>query len=363
MVSSESTKLHGCVWKNAHMPRNDTNDPPMLSETDLALIDAMQINPRISWGALSSVLGVDASTVARRWARLSSSGAAWTTVMPGPRQSGAMTVAYVEIECEVDRWQEIVEWLYTQPHVVTVQHLSGELTLWCAIFAPSEESMAEYVVSVLPSVSGVRKVQTNIAMRVFDSSRRWRVKVLSKKEVDRVRPATRVPATWHGFDDTDRKLFSLLAADSRVPTSALSEQLGISQRSVQRRINYLIDSGNVEFRCDLARSLAGWHSAAILWINVPEAAVEQVGQELVNREETRSCSAIAGRTNLMLTVALHSAKDLHPFSRRLMADFPDISIVNRQIVLRQYKLYGHILSAKGLKTSTTSVDPWLLADH
>src|SRR5699024_3067374 len=155
-------------------------------------------------GALSSVLGVDASTVARRWARLSSSGAALTTVMPGPRQSGAMTVAYVELECEVDRWQEIVEWLYTQPHVVTVQHLSGDLTLWCAIFASSEEAMAEYVVLVLPHVSGGRRVQTNIAMRVFDSSRRWPVKALNKRDADRVQHATRVPATSHGLDDTDR---------------------------------------------------------------------------------------------------------------------------------------------------------------
>ena len=344
------------------MRKSDTRESGLLSEADLALVDAMQINPRISWEALSSVLGVDASTVARRWMRLSSSGAAWTTVMPGPRQSAAMTLAYVEIDCEVNRWQEIVEWLYTQPHVITVQHLSGELTLWCAVFAPNEESMAEYVVSVLPGVRGVRTVRTNIAMRIFDSSRRWRVKVLSKKDAEKVQPAFRHPSSWHGFDGTDRKLFSLLTSDGRVPTSMLSDQLGISQRSVQRRINYLVDSGDMEFRCDLARSLAGWHSAAILWINVPEAAVEQVGQALVRREETRSCAAIAGRTNLMLTVALHSAKDLYPFTRRLMAEFPEISIVNRQVVLRQYKLYGHILSAKGLKTSTAPVDPWLLAD-
>ncbi|WP_291799011.1 Lrp/AsnC family transcriptional regulator [Brevibacterium sp.] len=343
------------------MPERDTAGAMLLSEEDMALVDAMQINPRISWGELSAVLDADASTIARRWNRLKASGAAWTTVMPGSTQTSQITVAYIQIDCEVDRWRGIVDWLFAQPHVVTVQHLSGELTLWCAVFAPSEMALSEYVVSILPSVPGIRKIRTNIATRVFDSSRQWRLKVLSRREAEKVQPESKRSTATHDFDRTDRRLFSLLAVDARTPTSVLAERLGISQRSVQRRINYLVNSGDVEFRCDLARSLAGWQSGAILWIDVPEAAIEQVGRDLVNWEETRSCAAIAGMTNLMLTTALHTAKDLYSFTRRLTAAFPEVTIADRQIVLRQYKLYGHILSPTGQKTATAEVDPWYLS--
>jgi hypothetical protein len=50
----------------------DTQDPddprlPLLPEADLELIDALQINPRVTWAQLGDVLGVDPVTVTRRW--------------------------------------------------------------------------------------------------------------------------------------------------------------------------------------------------------------------------------------------------------------------------------------------------------
>ncbi|MCQ9368846.1 Lrp/AsnC family transcriptional regulator [Brevibacterium sp. 91QC2O2] len=332
----------------------------LLSEEDLALIDAMQINPRISWADLASVIGTDATTAARRWRRLAGSGVAWTTVMPGPRQMDRLTLTYLEIDCEVDRWGEVLEWLYAQPHIATVQHLSGELTLWCSVFAPSEELMSDWIVSVLPTVGGIRRVRTSIATRIFDSSRYWRLKILDRRTSERVGPEPKRSGVTHDFDKADRTLFSLLARDTRTETKTLSANLEISQRSTQRRINQLVNAGDMEFRCDLARGSAGWHSGAILWMNVPETGVEQVGRTMVGLPETRSCAAIAGRTNFMMTVALHSAKDLYSFAQRLTSRFPHVSIVDRQIVLRQYKLYGRLLDAAGHAVCTTEVDPWYL---
>ncbi|KAF2777014.1 hypothetical protein STPH1_1673 [Streptomyces sp. OM5714] len=49
-----------------------------------ALVDALQLQPRASWTDLGRVLGVNASTVARRWERLSSSGLAWMAAYPHP---------------------------------------------------------------------------------------------------------------------------------------------------------------------------------------------------------------------------------------------------------------------------------------
>lgn len=330
----------------------------MLSEENLALVDAMQINPRIEWRQLAKIFQVDPSTVARRWRTLTESGAAWTTVMPGPRQVATMSVAYIEVLCDSEKRISVVDWLYRQPHVATVQHLSGENALWCSVFTPSEEVLSEFVVDVLPSVTGVRSFRTSIAMHVFDNSRMWRLNALGRRDVERIRPQVSDSYSGHGFDAIDRRLFGILSVDARMATSTISEQLHISHRSVQRRINHLANSGDIEFRCDLSRTLAGWHSAAILWLEVPEDKVDVVGRGLVSWSETRSCAAIAGKANLMLTVALHSAKDLFPFTLRLTAEYPVISIVDRQIVLRQYKLYGHMLSKDGRRVASSHVDPW-----
>ncbi len=50
-----------------------------LSEEDLALIHALQIAPRLSWADAAEILGVHATTLAARWERLRSGGAAWIT--------------------------------------------------------------------------------------------------------------------------------------------------------------------------------------------------------------------------------------------------------------------------------------------
>ncbi|MGP4019793.1 AsnC family protein [Saccharopolyspora sp. 5N708] len=54
-------------------------DSSTLDELDLALVNAVQIAPRGSWQVLGSVLGVDPSTVARRWQRINELGLVWMT--------------------------------------------------------------------------------------------------------------------------------------------------------------------------------------------------------------------------------------------------------------------------------------------
>ena len=46
-----------------------------LTEEDLALINALQIAPRLSWADAAEVLGVHATRLAARWERLRSAGA------------------------------------------------------------------------------------------------------------------------------------------------------------------------------------------------------------------------------------------------------------------------------------------------
>jgi hypothetical protein len=46
------------------------SDTASFAEFDLALIDALQTRARMPWAGLGAVLGVSASTVARRWERL-----------------------------------------------------------------------------------------------------------------------------------------------------------------------------------------------------------------------------------------------------------------------------------------------------
>lgn len=73
-----------------------TENLPSLSELDLALVNALQINPRAAWTDLAKALDVDAATVARRWERLRAAGHAWVTAYP---YGGSGAGALIEIDC------------------------------------------------------------------------------------------------------------------------------------------------------------------------------------------------------------------------------------------------------------------------
>ena len=67
----------------------------MLDELDFQLINALEIAPRTAWSTLAPALRTDASTLSRRWSRLTDAGLAWTTcyVLPERMQANAASGA------------------------------------------------------------------------------------------------------------------------------------------------------------------------------------------------------------------------------------------------------------------------------
>ena len=64
-----------------------------VDEADVVLLDALHANPRVSFERLGPVLGISPVTAARRWQKLSESGAAWVSSVPGP-QLALLATAY-----------------------------------------------------------------------------------------------------------------------------------------------------------------------------------------------------------------------------------------------------------------------------
>lgn len=332
----------------------------LLSEQDMELIDALQVNPRISWATLGAVLGLDPVTVARRWERLNSAGEAWTTIALGKRQLHTMCMAFIELECEAGAALDVAESLIETGHLITVQHVAGSYDLFVIAVGASLPQLADYLLADLPRVAGIRKVRTHFATKVFDASRRWRLRVLSRATSLALAEETSVAESTRDMDDIDKQLFLALSVDGRTPYQELASIVGKSDRTVQRRLSRLVATGDVDFRCDLARPNAGWHAAAVLWLQVPEDQLDKMGTELLNWPETRTCAAVAGPSNMLLTVGLHAVSDLHSLVSRLSEKFPYARVVDRQLVMRQSKLYGRVLDPTGRWTRVVPVDPWTL---
>jgi DNA-binding Lrp family transcriptional regulator len=273
-----------------------------------------------------------------------------------------MSLAFLELDCEAGSAIEVADSLSGAGHLITVQHVAGSYDLWVIAVAASLPRLADHLLTDLPQLPGVRKVRTHMATRVFDASSRWRLRVLSRRSVSALGADVAPAESTRPMDDVDRRLFTALSVDGRASYPQLAETVGTTARTAARRLARLVATGDIDFRCDLARPLAGWHAAAVLWLELPDDLLEATGRALLEWPETRTCAAVAGRSNMLLTVGLHSVSDLHPLVTRLRLQFPHLRILDRQMVLRQSKLYGRVLDASGRWVRATPVDPWAL-DH
>ncbi|HEY3562147.1 MAG TPA: Lrp/AsnC family transcriptional regulator [Kribbella sp.] len=331
----------------------------MLDEADLALVDALQLNPRASWASLADALELAPITLARRWQRLVDDGTAWVTVALSDRQ---MRGAVLELSCRPGAARAVALELAELPHVSTVGVTTGRFQVFALVLAPSLAAIADVLVRSLPVPADVTALHSHLYSGVFGGVV-WRLGVINRARTEQVRePAGPAPERIRPFGEGDRRLFLALGHDGRRSYHDLATELGVSAQAVRRRLDRLRRHGDITFRCDVARPLTGWGTMAFLWLSVPDGDLPAVGRALGAMPETRHCSGVPGPANLALVVSLHSLEHLDELLARIVREHPSAAVVDRRVVLQQVKVHGRIVDELGRSVRVVPVDPWAAVD-
>jgi DNA-binding Lrp family transcriptional regulator len=328
-----------------------------VDELDIALLDALHLNPLANFEELGAVLEVSPVTAARRWRRLVSTGRAWVSSAPGPQLP--IKAALFEAECQPGAAAKVASEFAAIPQVFSVNITTGQDNLYAFVVAADQPLLAELVVDTLPAVAGLNRVQSALMTQLF-SGTRWRLGGLSADQVRAVTPEPAKTNPAHEFDEFDRKLYLALQQDGRLSFRDLAAAVGRPEPTVRRRMGLLIKARMLVFRTDFARVQAGWPTAVALKLNVTGPAVAAVGRTLVRYPETRFCVAVtgAGPADLFVTMQLHNVSDLDPVIRRLSAEHPGVTVLDSRVVLRSVKSWGRLLGLDGRVNDVVPVDLW-----
>ena len=324
---------------------------------DVALLDALHLNPLASFDELGTVLQVAPVTAARRWRRLVSTGRAWVSSAPGPQLP--LKAALFEAECEPGTAPTVADEFASIPQVFSVNITTGQDNLYAFVVAADQPLLAALVVDTLPAIAGLNRVQSALITELF-SGTRWRLGGLSPDQVRAVTPEPAKTNPAHGFDEFDRELFLALQRDGRLSFRDLAAVVGRPEPTVRRRIGLLIQAGMLAFRTDFARVQAGWPTGVALKLSANGSAVAAVGRALVRYPETRFCVAVtgAGAANIFVTMQLHNVSDLEPVIHRLLAEHPGVAVLDTRVVLRSVKSWGRLLGLDGRAQDVVPVDLW-----
>jgi DNA-binding Lrp family transcriptional regulator len=330
-----------------------------LDEEDLALIHALQLAPRAPWSELGRALAVDPVTAARRWNKLSSRGEAWVTVSPGPRVYDALCIAYIDIACATGRTHHVAGQLAHHPNMVTIERCTDAHTLLATVATANIAAMSRYTLDVLPAVSDVTAVRARIVTHMFTEGGRWRIDALGPSQRAELRQPAPAPKTRADHSSApDPMLFELLSRDGRASHQTLATALGVSPRTVKRRLDTLMRAGVLRFRCDFARPLGGYPIAVTFWAAAPAHDLADIGRSVIQHRHTRNCAAISGQHNLIIQANMTTTHDVLAFEHHLATSHPSLRINERTITLRHHKMLGHILDADGRSTATIPPYPW-----
>jgi len=324
-----------------------TQESVTVSELDLCIVNALQIDPQARWHDVGKVLGVDPVTVMRRWESLRRQGLAWVSARP--LETPSRSIALVEMECRSGTSAKVAADLSLDPNVRTIDITAGGRDLVVTLNCRTMDQLTWYLVEGFAAAPHVSRVRSQLMVTAYTDPRPWRLRSLSaaqtqalSRRVHRPRP----PAL--DYDEVDWRIAAALSSDGRLPTADLAEQAGVSVSTARRRLNRLLSSRQVQLRCELARSISGWPVLAWFFARVPSEQLDQVGHALAALPEARLVTSTIGPYNMMFSVWLRSVRHAQELEAQIVREHEEVRVVDRSVVIHQYKLAGRLLDTRGV---------------
>lgn len=316
-------------------------------ERDLRLLHALQVRPRAPWAALSSIVGADAVTLARRWAVLQDTGLAWMTSYRG---AGASSVgAVVEISCIPSTLAGIVRDLAREREVITIDQTAGSRDLVLSVLSASEAGLTTFLLERLATFAGITSIRTHRIIRIVTDAQHWRLKSLHDDEVSALERSVPQPQPSKSVvtDSVEDELTRILLIEGRASVSDLAQWLRISPARAKSALSNILGAQRVVVRLDIARTFSPWPVSVWYFLRVPPAKVDGVAAGLARLDVARLVATTGGQYSLVLSVWLRRVEDMAALERQLGERLPYVEIEDRSIVLRTPKHMGKRLYPDG----------------
>ena len=105
------------------------------------------------------------------------------------------------------------------------------------------------------------------------------------------------------LDDTNRRILALLAADPRLPVTALARRVGMSAPAVRDRLTRLEEAGVIRgYRLDIDPAALGLPVAAWVRVRPGPGQLGRVAELAAARPEVSECHRISGEDCFLLKV-------------------------------------------------------------
>ncbi|MCZ2401847.1 Lrp/AsnC family transcriptional regulator [Paenarthrobacter sp. Z7-10] len=321
-----------------------------LSEDDLALINALQIAPRVSWTDAADILGVHATTLASRWERLRSSGAAWITAhLIG--EPDKMSLSFLDVQCDLNRRSPVIDAACAIPEIVTVDEAARNRDLILTVITPTLAELSQQVIPALAAIPGLNRYQVSLCTRLHLGGDNWRLNILTRAQQQQFGQRKRTEAAGRDpFPAVSPDMIRMLMRDGRTTAAQMSRELGGHPATVRRQLDRLLASHLLTFRCELAQAYSGFPVTCHWFGRVPADRHDEVARALGSFRNVRLIASTTGSTNFMVGMWLRSVADVISAELAMAERVPELHLVESAVILNSPKRVGWLLEPNGKAT-------------
>ncbi|MFF7791576.1 Lrp/AsnC ligand binding domain-containing protein [Streptomyces sp. NPDC007991] len=313
-----------------------------LDDDDLDLVAALQRAPRAPLSLLAQALGVSASTVGRRLARLESNRLLRVIGQVDLSVSGEGTPWHVWVAAAPGQAVEVARRLVALPEAAHVAVTAGQAEVYCVVQPARRTDARDLLTRRIATLPGIRSARTELVLRADTKSDAWRLPRLTRdqhrllatytaEERERDPGGTDRPARPTG---DELRTLRLLAADGRMTAAQVSRELGIGQSTAYRVTQSLLQRGLVRPRVEIEPALLGYALEAVVALTVSPGGVREAARTLARHPSARYVSTNAGTFSVVHQGVFRDEEGLAEFLTGDLAELPGVISFDVSVVLQ-----------------------------
>jgi DNA-binding Lrp family transcriptional regulator len=319
-------------------------DISFMDETDLDIVAALQVAPRVPANSLGEILGVPTSTITRRLNRLQNERLmkvigrfAWPLILSGNPQQ-------LWVRCLPGQAAQVAEQLKAFPEIQFVMTTSGTCDIYADLYPLRGSDVNDLLSNRIPSLPGIKSVESRLVLDSRRVGQSWRLGRLSQAQTEalaaHVVPVNQ-PALRFMEELTDVEFGTMceLGRNARASAAEVARTLDVSSSSAYRAIQMLLATGAISPRVEVEPSAVGYPLTAIISLQVKPKLIGTVLDRLAIHDSARMISMVTGKAPVVFHGLFTGPDDLAEFIIRDIGALPGIQTMDTCVgvnVLRRY---------------------------
>lgn len=143
-----------------------------LDDIDLALINELEKDARVSSDALAKNLDISSTTIRRRTRRLIHEGVIKIVAVSDPKKLGYNVIVGIQMELEQKKIDSVAKELIKHPSIWNVWTVTGKYNMSATAVFRTTQEFSDFMRTVVGDLDGLKSVETNIFLDLLGSQRR-----------------------------------------------------------------------------------------------------------------------------------------------------------------------------------------------